>query len=283
MGKQDKHWEHVINAKSSRLSSQLRDLWNYRDLLQVFIRRDIVTIYKQTIFGPLWLFFQPLFTSLAFYFVFNKIGGIKTEGIPPILFYLSGITVWNYFAESVTKIASTFKDNQAILSKVYFPRLVIPLSIMISGLFKFLIQFSLFLLLYGFYLFSGHSAIHPQWEIALFPLLLLLTGGVGLGSGLLITSLTTKYRDLLFLLNYGIQLLMFATPVVYPLSSLGKNQWILLINPLSSVLETFRYVFLGVGVLNYIYLGISALQVVALLLIGVFVFSRTEKSVIDVI
>ena len=276
----------IIQPKGSPFSLNLAELWQYRDLLRMYIRRDIVTFYKQTILGPLWFFIQPILTTLIYMFVFGGLAGIPTDGIPQPLFYLSGITLWNYFSESLTKTSDTFISNQSIFGKVYFPRMIVPLSITLTGIIKMMVQLALFVLVYLWYVFRGASPALNGYAWLL-PVLLLMLGGMGLGFGVIISSLTTKYRDLRFLISFGIQLWMFATPVIYPLSVMEgkyeKYMWIIQANPLTSILETFRYGFLGAGSFSWNALLYSALFTVAVLLAGTFIFSRVERSFMDVV
>jgi lipopolysaccharide transport system permease protein len=258
-------------------------VWRYRDLVMMFVRRDFVANYKQTILGPLWFFLQPLLTTATYMLIFGRVAGLSTDGLPMLVFYLAGITVWNYFSETLTKTATVFKDNAQMFGKVYFPRLTMPVSIVISNLVRFLIQFGLFLLIWLYYLITTDS-IHPNWMMALIPLLIITMGVLALGFGMIISALTTKYRDLVFLLTFGIQLLMFATPVIYPLSSISeKYRWIILANPMSPIVETFRYAFLGSGTFSWAYLLYSFCFAIILLLIGTIVFNKVEKSFTDTV
>jgi lipopolysaccharide transport system permease protein len=276
-------WDDVIVPRSSLLSLHLNALWKYRDLLTMFIRRDIVAQYKQTVLGPLWYFIQPLLTTIMFTIVFGNIAKLSTDGIPPMLFYLAGVTNWNYFADCLNKTATTFKDNQQIFGKVYFPRLIVPLSIVSSNLLKYAIQMVMFFGFYAYYFFQGNE-INPNMYMLLFPVLVLLLAGLGLGFGLIITSYTTKYRDLVFLLTFGVQLAMYATPVIYPLSSIDeKYRFWMVLNPMTSVIETFKYGFLGQGTFSWFYLGYSAIIMVVILLTGIIIFNKTEKNFMDTV
>lgn len=278
--------ELIIQSRRSPFSLRFGEIWQYRDLLGMYIRRDIVTFYKQTILGPLWFFIQPILTTIIFMFVFGGLAGIPTDGIPQPLFYLSGITLWNYFSECLTKTSDTFISNQSVFGKVYFPRMIVPLSITITGLIKMGIQLILFAGVYVWYAFNG-TTIAMNVYAWLFPVLIVMMGGLGLGFGIIISSLTTKYRDLRFLLAFGIQLWMFATPVIYPLSVMeGKYEkfmWIIQANPITSILETFKYGFLGAGSFSWGALCYSALFTVVVLLAGTFVFNRVERSFMDVV
>ena len=276
-------WDLVIEPKRHVLDIKLKELWEYRDLLFMFVKRDIITIYKQTILGPLWFVLQPILTMLVYIVVFGKIANIGTDGIPKPLFYLAGIILWNYFSESFNKTAVTFTANANIFGKVYFPRLIVPLSIVVSGLLKFLIQFSLFacVLLY-FYL--TRDDVHPNAWIGFSPYLLLLMAGLGLGFGIIFSSLTTKYRDLTFLIAFGVQLAMYATPIIYPLSEAGpRMQALLWWNPITHIIETFKQGFLGAGMATFSGLTYSTVFTISVLIAGVVIFNRTEQSFMDTV
>ena len=239
----------VITPKRGIFDVRLHELWGYRDLILLFVRRDFVAQYKQTILGPLWFIIQPVLTAIMFYVVFGKIAAIPTQDVHPFLFYFTGLTVWSYFSECFTKTSGTFIANANLFGKVYFPRLTVPISIVISGLFKFLIQLVILIILIAFFSLSGIQQISIHWTLVLFPVYILLMAFMGLGLGILFSALTTKYRDLSFLLTFGVQLLMYATPVVYPLSTITSEKlrfWITL-NPLTPLVEAFRYAMLGVG------------------------------------
>ena len=276
----------VIEPRRSLLHLNLKEVWQYRDLLEMYIRRDIVTFYKQTVLGPLWFFIQPVFTSIVVMLVFGGLAGISTDGLPQPLFYLAGITLWNYFSESLIKTSDTFLTNQAIFGKVYFPRLIAPLSVSITGLIKMLIQFSVFVFVYLYYVYKG-SDISPNNYAFLFPLLVLILMTLSLGIGIIISSLTTKYRDLKFLLAFAVQLLMYSTPIIYPLSVMqgnySKYMWIIQANPVTSIVETFRYGFLGQGMFSWVALGYSFIFSVIVLFLGIVIFNKTERSFMDVI
>jgi lipopolysaccharide transport system permease protein len=280
------NWTVIIKPKGKLFSLNLKEIWQYRDLLEMYIKRDIVTFYKQTILGPIWFFVQPIFTTIIFMFVFGGLAGISTDGIPQALFYLSGITLWNYFSDSLTKTADTFFTNQAIFGKVYFPRLIAPLSVTISGLIKMFIQFGLFAIVYIYFVIIG-AHIEPNLYALLFPLLILILAGLSLGFGIIISSMTTKYRDLKFLIAFAIQLWMYATPVIYPLSVMEGNfsryKWMIQANPLTAVMETFKYGFLGQGTFTWFALAYSALFTVMILLIGIIIFNKVERSFMDII
>tara|TARA_B100001287_G_scaffold106033_1_gene89239 strand:+ start:21320 stop:22177 length:858 start_codon:yes stop_codon:yes gene_type:complete len=276
----------IITPKKHLFSVNLKGIWNYKDLLTLFVKRDFIAVYKQTILGPLWFFIQPIFTTLIFTVVFGQLAAIPTDGLPPVLFYMCGITCWNYFAECLTKTSNTFILNSNIFGKVYFPRLVLPISIVISNILKFGIQFLLFISFLIYYYLKG-ATLDPNIYILLLPLLLILMAGLGLGFGILISSLTTKYRDFQFLVMFGVQLFMYATPVVYPLSlakeKLGTYDWVAIANPMTSIIEAMKFAFLGQGELNWYYLGYSTLFTIVLLFIGTVTFNKVEQTFMDTV
>jgi len=276
-------WTEIIEPRTRLLDLRLRELWRYRDLVMMFVRRDFVANYKQTILGPLWFFIQPLLTTIMFVFIFGRVAGLSTDGLPMMAFYLAGITIWTYFSEAFNKTASVFRDNAQIFGKVYFPRLTMPVSIVISNLVRFLIQFSLFIAVWAYYL-STTDTLHPNVYLLLTPLLVIMMGLLALGFGMIFSAMTTKYRDLIFLLTFGIQLLMYATPVIYPLSSISeKYKMIILANPMSAIVETFRFGFLGSGSFSWGQLGYSFGFSVLVLLLGTIIFNRVEKSFTDTV
>lgn len=280
---QHENWTEIIEPRGKLFDLRLNELWRYRDLVMMFVRRDFIANYKQTILGPAWFFLQPLLTTVTFIIIFGRVAKISTDGLPMILFYLAGVTIWNYFAETLNKTATVFKDNSQMFGKVYFPRLTMPFSIVIANLVRFGIQLSLFLAVWAFYLLTTNK-IHPNFYMALTPVLVVIMGLLALGLGMIISALTTKYRDLIFLLTFGVQLLMYATPVIYPLSSLPHNyKWLIAANPMASVVETFRYGFLGSGTFSWTYLGYSAATTIIILLIGTIIFNRVEKSFTDTV
>ncbi len=277
-------WDLVIRPQGRWWELQLADVWRYRDLLWMFIRRDFVAVYKQTILGPIWFFVQPLLTTIMFTVIFSGVAKISTGGLPPMLFYLAGTTPWNYFATCLTKTSGTFIANAHLFGKVYFPRLVTPISVAISNLIQFSIQFLLFFGFLAWYLAKG-APLHPNWPMVLLltPGLLLLMALLGLGAGTLVSSLTTKYRDLNFLIQFGVQLAMYATPVIYPMSSIpAKYRPFIEANPMSSIIEAFRAIYLG-GAIPWPQLGISALVTATILLLGVAIFNRVEKTFMDTV
>jgi lipopolysaccharide transport system permease protein len=276
-------WTLIIRPKTGWLDLHLADLWRYRDLVVLFVWRDFVLFYKQTILGPLWFVIQPLLTTLTFTLIFGNIAQLSTDGLPKILFYLSGVTAWNYFSDCLLKTSETFTANSNLFGKVYFPRLAVPVSIVISNLIKFGIQLGLFLGFYFYFLGSG-AAIRPTLALLLMPPLILLMAGLGLGSGIIVSSLTTRYRDLRFLVQFGAQLLMYSTPVIFPLSKLPPQyRWIMLANPMTPVIETFRYAFLGTGTFSWKLLGISAAATSLILAVGVLLFNKVEKTFMDTV
>lgn len=281
-----KEWDIVIERKSNLFNLDFKEVWRYKDLLFMYVKRDIVTLYKQTILGPLWFIIQPVLTTIMFMFVFGGIAGISTDGVPQAVFYLAGLVCWNYFSDCLTKCSDTFNANQSIFGKVYFPRLIVPLSITVSNLIKMAIQFVLFLAVFLYYYFTLDN-LHVNIAILLLPLLVVMLGCLGLGFGLIITSMTTKYRDLRFLISFGVQLWMYVTPVIYPLSVMKNNfphyMWVIVANPLTAILETFKYGFTGVGVFEWSYLAYSSIFTVVILFIGIIVFNRVQKNFMDVI
>jgi len=281
----ENEWTMVIEPKRSLLDLNLAEVWGYRDLLYMFVRRDFVALYKQTILGPLWYLIQPLMQTIVFTLIFSKIAKIGTDDVPPILFYLAGITVWTYFSDCLTKISDTFIDNQAIFGKVYFPRAIVPLSLVVSGLIKFSIQFLLLMTVAAFFVFFRGVPIQVNAFALLLPVLVLIMAMLGLGFGMMITSMTSKYRDLRFLLTFGVQLWMYATPIVYPMSMIGGGKWKYLIwlNPLSSVIETFKLGILGQGSFSWLHLGYSAVFAVVLFIVSLIVFNKTERNFMDTV
>lgn len=273
-----------IKPQSNLLDLNLKELWAYRDLIRMYIKRDIVTFYKQTVLGPLWFVIQPVLTTIMFMFVFGNLAGISTDGIPQPLFYFAGITLWNYFSDCLTRNSKVFIENQAIFGKVYFPRLVVPISVTISNLVRFLIQFAIFLLIFTFYIVQPEYNIQPNATLFLLPLLILMTAGLSLGFGIIFSSMTTKYKDLTFLLQFGVQLWMYATPVIYPLNSFSaEKQWLLALNPMTSIIETFKYSFVGQGVFSWEYLAYSFGFMVIILFVGIIIFNKVQKSFMDTV
>jgi lipopolysaccharide transport system permease protein len=279
-----KEWDLVIEPQSSLFNLQLSDVWRYRDLLVLLVKRDVVSFYKQTILGPLWFFIQPLFTMLTYVIIFGKLAGLSTDGLPPPLFYLAGIVAWNYFSESLTKTSTVFKDNANIFGKVYFPRLIMPLSIVVSNLVRFGVQLLLLLLVFLFYIFFKNYQPQINWYILLYPVAVCLMAALGLGLGMIISALTTKYRDLAFLVTFGVQLLMYATPVIYPLSSAPeKYRSLIAVNPMTGIIETMRFGLLGKGSFSWGSLAYSACVTIVLLIMGTVIFNRVEKNFVDTV
>lgn len=276
-------WTLDIKPQVGWFELHLDDLWRYRDLIILFVRRDFVSQYKQTILGPLWVLIQPLLTTIMFMLVFAKVARIPTDGIPPSVFYMSGLTIWNFFSTSLNKTSTTFITNASIFGKVYFPRLVMPISNVISSLISFGIQFCLLLAVIVYYILIGTS-FHPNVYLFLVPLILVLMAALSLGLGIIISALTTKYRDLSFLISFSIQLLMYATPVIFPLSYIStKYKWIILANPLSPLIETFRFALLGSGTFDISHLMYSVIFTFITLLVGIIMFNQVEKSFMDVV
>lgn len=272
-----------IKPKNKLFDVDFKEIWQYRDLFSMFVKRDIITQYKQTILGPAWFFIQPLLTTVMYTIVFGGIAEISTDGLPKPMFYLAGIVCWQYFADCLNKTSSTFTANQGIFGKVYFPRLIVPLSIVASNLVKMGIQFLLFLAFYIYYLVAG-VGITPNAYILLLPVLIFMLAGLSLGFGIIISSMTTKYRDLTILFTFIVQLWMYATPIIYPLSTMSPNkQMIMLINPVTSIVETFKYGTMGVGTFSWGQLGYSFGFMIVLLLFGIVVFNKVQRSFMDTV
>jgi lipopolysaccharide transport system permease protein len=276
-------WDLVIRPTTGWFQLHLRDLWRYRDLVMIFVWRDFVSQYKQTILGPLWHLIQPLFMTLLFTLVFGRVAKMPTDGVPPALFYMAGVTCWNYFAECLNRASGTFIQNAGIFGKVYFPRLCVPVSIVISNVIKFGIQFALFLAFTALYYAKG-TPIHPNALVLLTPLLVLIMAALSLGLGIIVSALTTRYRDLHVLITFGVQLGMYATPIIYPISMISaKYRWLVLANPMSALVETFRFAFLGCGDFapwNLLYSGVSTLII---LFLGVVLFNHVERTFMDTV
>ena len=280
-------WTLVIGKSKSLFELHLKELYRYKDLILLFVKRDFISIYKQTILGPLWILLQPLLTSITLTVVFGYIAGIQT-GAPTILFMLAGVTIWGYFSDCIMKTSETFIANQNLFGKVYFPRLIVPLSIIITNFLKFLIQFLLFVVIYVIYVIwvDPNSGVVISWQLILLPIVILIMALLGLGFGLIISSLTTKYRDLRFLIQFGIQLAMYASPIVYPLKSVPeKYKWLLVSNPVTSAIETFKTGFFGeeFAVFNWFHILYSLTFSCITLFIGLLLFTRIERSFMDTI
>ena len=277
-------WDFEISASKKITDINIKELWRYRDLLVMFVRRDIVTVYKQTILGPIWFVLQPLFTTLIFVVLFGRIAGLSPDGVPQFAFYLIGITLWSYFSDILNVTSKTFTDNASIFGKVYFPRLILPLSKVLSGFIKFLMQFSFFFIFWLYYLFVTKQIV-PNWYLLFTPLILLVMVTLALGLGIIVTSMTTKYRDLTFLITFGVQLLMYASPVAYSMANpkVQKYHLILWLNPLTSLFEAFKYGFLGKGEFNFLLLLYSTVFTIILLILGIVIFNKVEKRFIDTV
>jgi len=280
---QTENWDLVVKPLNKWYDLRLKEILRYKDLLLLFVRRDFVSVYKQTILGPIWFFIQPIITSITFTVIFGNLARISTDGIPPILFYMSGITLWNYFSDTLTKTSDTITANANIFGKVYFPRMIVPLSVVLSNLIKFSVQLLLFLSVWIYFLIVKDS-VHPTIYLLLVPFLILLMGFLGLAFGIIISSMTTKYRDLKFLVVFGVQLLMYASPIVYPLSIVPEKYRIfILANPVTSIIETFKFAFLGIGDFNIWHLGYSLIFTIVLFFMGLVIFHKVEKSFMDTV
>lgn len=282
----DSDWLFEITPKNNFFSLNFKEVWHYRDLLLLFVKRDVVTVYKQTILGPLWYLIQPLFTSITFTIIFNNLAGISTGAVPPFLFNLAGITIWNYFTACLNDTSDTFKRNASIFGKVYFPRIIIPLSVVVSNLLKFGIQFLIFIIFYLYFYYQG-AAISLKASVLFFPLLVALMGVLGLGFGMIISSLITKYRDLSYLIGFGVQLLMYLSAVMYPMALIREKipdyAWLVRYNPLAYIIESSRFMLLNVGQLSILGLTYTLLVTVMVFFVGLLLFNKTEKSFIDTV
>jgi len=279
-------WLFEITPKNKLLSLNLGEIWQYRDLLMLFVKRDVVTVYKQTVLGPLWYLIQPLLTSVIFTIIFNNLAGIQTGNIPPFLFNLAGIISWNYFKECLTATSDTFKKNAGLFGKVYFPRIIIPFSIVISNLLKFGIQLLVFVGFYIYFLLNGLTIL-PNKLIIFFPFVVLIMAMLGLGLGMIISSMVTKYRDLSFLVNFGVQLLMYLSAVMYPISlikeKLAAYAWIVEYNPMAHIIETSRYMLINEGNISVKGIIYAIIFTIIIFFMGLIIFNRTEKSFIDTV
>ena len=275
-------WDTIIESKTSLFDVNFRELWYYRDLLVLFVRRDFVTVYKQTILGPLWFFIQPLLTTITFTIIFGNVAQLSTDGAPKIIFYMAGITLWNYFSACLTAVSGVFNANAGIFGKVYFPRLIMPLTIVISNLMKFSVQFLLFVCFVGYYTFQNQ--VQPNSWILFTPLIIVLMALISMGIGLILSSMTTKYKDLNQLIGFGVQLFMYATPVIYPSSSVPLDyQWVVKLNPLVGLFDFMRYAYLGVGSFSISDLYYPTLFSLVILACGVLVFNKTQKTFMDTV
>ena len=278
------NWTLIIRPKQKLWSVDFKEIWRYRDLIALFVKRNIVIQYKQTILGPLWYIIQPVLTVIMNMVVFGGIAGMSTDGVPQILFYLAGNVCWFYFSDCLNQTSKTFTDNQAMFGKVYFPRMVVPISTVLSNLLRFGIQIGLFVVLYLYYFCVG-TTVSPNWYLLLFPVFVLLLAGLGLGFGILVSSMTTKYRDLTILFTFIVQLWMYATPIVYPLSMVpeGKLRMLILANPMTPVIEAFKYATLGQGYFSWEALGYSFAFMTVLLVVGIVVFNKVQRSFMDTV
>ena len=282
----DTHWLYTISPKRGAINLNFKEIWQYRDLMTLFVKRDVITAYKQTVLGPLWYLIQPLFTSITFTIIFNNLAGIETGSVPPFLFNLAGITIWNYFTACLTGTSNTFGANAGIFGKVYFPRIITPLSLVVSNLLKFGIQLLIFIVFY-IYFYSQGAVISLNGSIVLFPLVVIMMGTLGLGLGMIISSLVTKYRDLNYLVGFGVQLLMYISAVVYPMALVQQKMpdyvWLVKYNPLAYIIETTRFMMLNVGTLPYWGLIYTFIIIIAVFFVGLILFNKTEKSFIDTV
>ncbi|UFH30878.1 ABC transporter permease [Chryseobacterium sp. C-71] len=282
MNEPQQKWTETIEDSHSLFDLKLKEVWRYKDLVYMFVKRDFVAGFKQTILGPLWFFINPILTTIVFLIVFSKIANLSTDGAPPLLFYLAGVTLWNYFSSSLTGTSYTFSGNAGIFGKVYFPRLVTPISIVISNLMRFGVQMLLFIIIWAYYLAKGE--VNPNWWILATPFLIVLMALFALGVGMIFSALTTKYKDLNMLLGFGVSLYMYATPVIYPSSSLtGIFKTLSYYNPLTGVFECFKYAWMGVGSFSATMLGISTVIILTLLAIGTVIFNKVEKTFMDTV
>lgn len=275
-------WDTVIESKHSLFAINFKELWHYRDLLVLFVRRDFITVYKQTLLGPLWFFIQPLLTTITFTIIFGNVAQLSTDGAPKVVFYMAGITLWNYFSTCLTTVSGVFNANAGIFGKVYFPRLIMPLTIIISNLMKFAVQFLLFIVFVGYFTFQNQ--IQPNSWMVLTPVIIVLMAVIAMGVGLILSSMTTKYKDLNQLIGFGVQLFMYATPVIYPSSSVPNDyQWVVALNPLVGLFDYMRFAYLGVGAFSMAALLYPTLFSIGILAVGVLVFNKTQKTFMDTV
>lgn len=282
----DDDWDIIIEPRKKGLHLNLREVWRYRDLLYMYVHRDFISTYKQTILGPLWFFIQPIFTTIIYTFVFGGIAGISTDGLPQPLFYMAGILCWNFYSDALNRSTGTFFANAGVFSKVYFPRLVAPIAGLVTAFIKMLIQMLMFFAFYIYFVYQGAS-VHMNACALLFPLLVLMFAGIGFGVGILISSVTIKYRDLSILFSFAMGLLMYITPIIYPLSAIPEKyndyKWLIQLNPLSSIVEAFRYGFLGTGELSWLALGYSLIFTIIIVLLGILTFNKVERRFVDIV
>jgi lipopolysaccharide transport system permease protein len=279
---QNDDWDLVIKGHTTLFDLRLKEVWHYRDLLFLFVKRDFVTFYKQTILGPLWFFIQPLLTTVTFTIIFGTVAQLSTDGAPKVIFYMAGITLWNYFSNCLTSVAVVFSANASIFGKVYFPRLIMPLTVVISNLMKFGVQFLLFLCFVIYFVIQGQ--IYPNLYILLTPLIILLMALISMGIGLVLTAMTAKYKDLNQLISFGVQLFMYVTPVIYPSSSVPENyQWIVNLNPLVPLFDYMRYAYIGIGQFSVGSLLYPSLFSLVILVLGILFFNKSQKTFIDTV
>lgn len=276
-------WSKVIESKHSLFDLELKEVWRYKDLVYMLVKRDFVTSFKQTVLGPLWFFINPIFTTVMYVIVFGNIANLSTDGAPQMAFYLAGVTLWNYFSSCLNGTSSVFRGNAGIFGKVYFPRLVMPLSIVVSNLMRFGVQFGLFIVVILYYLIVDGS-VHPNLWVLATPFLIVLMATFAMGMGMIFSAMTTKYQDISMLLSFGISLYMYATPVVYPASEVeGKYRWIIEYNPLTGIFECFKYAYLGVGDFTLGMLAYSTIVISFIMLVGILIFNKVEKSFMDTV
>ena len=282
MNEPQQQWTETIEANHSLFDLKLKEVWRYKDLVYMFVKRDFISGFKQTILGPIWFFINPILTTLTYLIVFGKIANLPTDGVPQLLFYLVGVTLWNFFSATLTGISSTFTGNAGIFGKVYFPRLVTPISVALSNYMRLGVQFILFLLAWGYFFFQG--SVTPNVWVLMTPVLIIMLSLFALGLGMIFSALTTKYRDMQMLLGFGVSLFMYLTPVIYPISSLkGKYRLLADLNPLSPILECFKYGWLGSGNFTLIQLGTSAAVIFVILIVGILTFNKVEKTFMDTV
>lgn len=282
-GRDRGRWTMIIKPRAKLFDLNLLDVWRHRELIGLFVRRDFVSVYKQTVLGPLWFLIQPIMRTIVYTVIFGNLAKLSSDGLPRTLFYFSGSMLWQYFASCLNKTSTTFVANAQIFRKVYFPRLAVPISIVLTNLITFSIQFVLFLVLLGYFMLTD-SAVRPGLSVICLPLVLLSMAALGLGTGIIISSMTTKYRDLTHLVAFGVQLWMYATPVVYPLSQVPERwRWAFVLNPMTSLIEVFRFAFMGTGTVDLNYLAASAIMIILVLFVGVLMFSRVERTFMDVV
>lgn len=280
----EESWDLIIKPRNKLLDIRLKEIWRYRDLLGMFVKRDFVTYFKQTVLGPIWFFIQPIFTTFIYVFIFSNLAGLPTDGIPQPVFYLSGIIAWSYFSECMLKTSNVFKDNAGIFGKIYFPRMIMPLSIVISSLLKFGVQLLLLLVMILYYILIDSTTFTPTWNLLLFPVLIFLMALQGLGFGMIVSALTTKYRDLSLLIGFVVPLLMYSTPVVYPLSTIGGNLKLLIsLNPMTPIIEGIRLGLFGQGIFDVYSLIYACVISILVLMFGVLVFNKVSKTFVDTI